>query len=292
MLGNTGPEAAAYPPQDMFCAPGSTTVLGADAIRFKNAVVGATDVMIAINASLQSDIPQDTTLTPGFTPSYLTVSPDGRVSANFTGVVRAEGLSLQGTDFNLISTMPERRLIQWTNSADNRTAEDFIMSYDSGPSSQRLAALLLGTFGANTRNIRNEITIGRNTLLGDVIGCDIGVDSPGIDSRIIARRPLGGRAGEVWSSFLQWAFRTDTPYRVEFGTRSASIASGINQYNFNYNQSFQNIGMICIAKYMFGANYAGTSLVVSGPISNYGFYIVMNSAIAQDISLGYIAIGY
>lgn len=87
---------ANYPFTDAYALPGSNVyVQPGDAVRFKHNVPGTSPpAIISIVANPRTDV-AGLTLTPGYSPSYITVDPaTGRVTADFDGVIRALGLFL------------------------------------------------------------------------------------------------------------------------------------------------------------------------------------------------------
>ena len=275
-LSGRGPEAAVYPAQDLFLAPGSSPIFGADALRFRRSDPTSTNTQITAQASLDEELPRDTSVAGVYVPNYLVLERDGRVSADFSGIIRALGVTFPTATGGV--QVPENR-VAWKNPT-------------TGFEDQQIIAVTNPTFtgGILRTNRPNgrwgaglQILVSESTPQAAVQTFHM---ENGL-SRLTTIQDVNG-----YSDYLQWALGTN-PYKVDFGTRSINVAAGPNTYPFSLNVTFQRTHILCIAVPISAQNFAGiANYYGSIPTSLNGAAIVMNSTIAQTITVGYISIGW
>lgn len=114
VLRGSGPTLATWDPISDTLVPGSGTIVGPlHALRFKNHdPVSSPPPQIAIRA--EGGTPLDSGATPGWTPGYIRLNPDGTIGALFTG-----GLEMrQGTGW----PPSDESAIVWRDEAGGRVA--------------------------------------------------------------------------------------------------------------------------------------------------------------------------
>lgn len=225
-LGSSGADQANYIQQDVYCAPGSTPIFACDAIRFKSAVPG-TPAIIAINANLDDELPSDATLAGVYSPTYLTIGTDGRVGATFTGIIRAQGVTLVA-DVTPFPASLSDRLVQWVSPIDG----------------DRSGVIWTGERFSTRFNKDRRMWIGPplpgNTSPDPALVLS-NISDPSPVSRVaslfvnrITRTLLDENS---FSSFLQWALPINN-YIVDFGVRSTTVPINNSSSIQPFNQAF------------------------------------------------------
>lgn len=278
MVGQQGAEAATYDAVDIFCAPGSTPVFNADAIRFKSHVRG-TPGQIAINARPKSELPEGVPLAASYTPNYLTVNPDGTISADFSGHISARGIDLQPAPSD--SGVSGDNRLNWIK--DGNSQYDGLIYVSN----------LDGVDGINSR---------RRMQLGTWPNSPIGGSTPtsGLD---IIDWPT--RAVNSVTAFTRNQFRTilddnqqsrflqlvdDARLMVQYTQRSAAVPAGASTTFLNLPLGFPASHLAFLAWVRVAAG-ASTTVFRSAPNTTSQGFIDINSTIAQNVTFDILAIG-
>jgi len=272
-----------YQAQDMFLAPGSNPVFGADSLRFRRADPTNDNTQVTVQANLDEELPEKTALNGIYMPNYLILERNGRVSADFSGIIRAAGISLRDGPAQGLDNAES--MVAWYDSVTGRAViRNAVIASDNDriePGSA--SAMLAGTTNRTGRSIAAAVI---NSRSGEQNSTYAYVDT--VAQRVILRGHNGSSLS--WSDYVQWLLPTN-PYKIDFGVRNVAWNANFNNITFSLNESFSTSGIAVFVTFMGWTG--GTPTLQGANFPNLQeVTIAMTAPGAGSGGLCYLAIGY
>ena len=275
-----------YNNTDLFLAPGSNPIFGADGLRFRRADPTNANTQVTVQAQLDAELPHSTSVTGIYTPNYLVLERDGRVSADFSGIVRAAGVTLPPSLTNN-NPSPENA-IQWLPGAYTGRRAARIYGVEANPIDPFRALYMTVGESAGGGQETTRLRLSWIRGLGRIDAQAQRDASFQIEERTILD-------GNGWSSFVQWAL-TDNPYRIDIGTRGGpgtTCPPGVTTINYRFNRPFPTtcLGVISTAHYVTPI-YPISLYTASPDPASFTAFIYNSGPGNVDVGFTYLAIGY
>ena len=212
-------------------------------------------------------------------PNYLSIDPNtGLVSADFSGVVNAQGVTLPvyRTTVSLLDPPPDVNVLQWTNPVNNKqTAYASAEQIFAGPNYQSIAALAAMLPDAGGTVATSKITAGIPTNT-DEAALEVAFHQPGGTVNAIVSALAGAQSRTIVdntgeSDFLQVA--TTRLLSLDVGQANINFGAGTSA-SVTVGHSLGRNPSIAFAGSVQGAigdnisfscgNFTGTQLTIYG----------------------------